>query len=174
MTKRCFRCGLEKSRSSFYPDRSKGVNGVSSACRECSKKAWSAKLTPDQKREKMRQYRAKNRQRMDGNDRKNRQAVKQFCNGVKRQGCIYCGYSEYPEAIDFHHLGGKDKEVSKCKSIGNARMEIAKCVTLCAICHRLVHSGRLILEHTVVEVHESKATPPLLRLMREDRKASNE
>jgi len=58
--------------------------------------------------------------------------------------CIICGYSKYPEALEFHHKNPKQKDfnVSKkghCRSWKRVKKEIEKCVLLCANCHREIH-----------------------------------
>lgn len=53
-------------------------------------------------------------------------------------GCIKCGYNECLAALDFHHITSKNKSPSACKNniqkIGTK--ELAKCILLCANCHR--------------------------------------
>jgi len=54
-------------------------------------------------------------------------------------GCAICGYREYPEALDFHHVNPQDK---KFQVRGNSLKrenffgEMQKCICLCANCHR--------------------------------------
>ena len=58
--------------------------------------------------------------------------------------CVRCGYSKYPEVLEFHHTDPlkKDFNVSKkghCRSWERVSKEIKKCVLLCANCHRELH-----------------------------------
>ena len=58
--------------------------------------------------------------------------------------CMRCGYSKYPEVLEFHHKNPANKEfnVSRkghCRSWKRIEKEIEKCVLLCANCHREVH-----------------------------------
>lgn len=61
--------------------------------------------------------------------------------------CARCGFSGHPEALDFHHVNGADKDFSigeaivKTQSIKRLQKEIAKCEVLCANCHRREHFG---------------------------------
>ena len=52
----------------------------------------------------------------------------------------FCGYNEYPEALDFDHLPGqlKIKDVSHMlgHSLESLMAEIDKCEVVCANCHR--------------------------------------
>jgi len=56
--------------------------------------------------------------------------------------CSHCGFS-HPAAIDFHHLPGtKEHSVNSLVKSGKyakAYKEAAKCVILCANCHRIHH-----------------------------------
>lgn len=60
--------------------------------------------------------------------------------------CKLCGYDKCPEALHFHHIDPKQKDFSVSKS-GNTRawnkvkLEIDKCILLCANCHTEVHAG---------------------------------
>ncbi|MBP7708643.1 hypothetical protein KA107_03075 [Candidatus Pacearchaeota archaeon] len=58
--------------------------------------------------------------------------------------CIRCGYSKYPEVLEFHHKDPtkKDFNVSAkghCRSWARVKAEIEKCNLLCANCHREIH-----------------------------------
>lgn len=62
------------------------------------------------------------------------------------QSCTDCGmsFAQRPECCDFHHLDPSVKEGSMYQaarsSIARAKREIAKCVPLCANCHRTRHA----------------------------------
>jgi hypothetical protein len=79
------------------------------------------------------------------NKRNNEQKLKTrlMLNELKAAtGCKFCSEKE-PVALDFHHLRGKDRELSSMGGFNEQRIqkEIAKCVILCANCHRKVHAG---------------------------------
>ena len=62
---------------------------------------------------------------------------------IKKAGkCADCGFADY-RAMDFHHLHDKRTEiataVSRSWSLDGLLKEIAKCVMLCANCHRIRH-----------------------------------
>jgi hypothetical protein len=65
---------------------------------------------------------------------------------AKEGGCICCTEKELC-ALDFHHLGDKDMVISQMLGMKDERLmaEIAKCVVLCANCHRKHHNGLLEL-----------------------------
>src|SRR5262245_45285863 len=58
--------------------------------------------------------------------------------------CERCGFQDY-RALTFHHEGEGKKEfniadmVRRGHSQGHIRAEIAKCMVLCANCHRIAH-----------------------------------
>ncbi len=57
--------------------------------------------------------------------------------------CERCGFS-HPAALQFHHRGNKDREVSRMVnsncSVEDILAEIAKCDVPCANCHALEHA----------------------------------
>jgi hypothetical protein len=61
--------------------------------------------------------------------------------------CAVCGESESC-CLDFHHIKNKRFTVSNAAkqgySIESIKQEIAKCIVLCANCHRKHHSGLLV------------------------------
>lgn len=57
--------------------------------------------------------------------------------------CKICGYDKCLAAIDFHHRDPREKDfsISLKMSWEAIEAELAKCVALCANCHREVHAG---------------------------------
>ena len=58
--------------------------------------------------------------------------------------CIHCGYSKYPEVLEFHHKNPETKDFNvsakgHCRSWDRVKKEIEKCDLLCANCHRETH-----------------------------------
>lgn len=81
-------------------------------------------------------------------NRKRYHEHKAYIDGIKTaSGCKSCKWNEHPEALDFHHLdpNEKDQSISTMLRLSKIRLdkEMAKCVILCARCHRLVHAGVL-------------------------------
>lgn len=64
---------------------------------------------------------------------------------VERMGgiCADCGGRFHPDLYDFHHLDPSEKEYQWTKlrlfSAERRQTELAKCVLLCANCHRARH-----------------------------------
>ena len=71
-----------------------------------------------------------------------RARMREFVHSLKTV-CVDCGFDN-PIALDFHHIS-KDKEINISKVInrgwGKTRIlnEVAKCILLCANCHRIRH-----------------------------------
>jgi len=80
--------------------------------------------------------------------------VEQFLSRIKLiKGfihCEFCGYNKNWAALDFHHKDPttKENEVAQMKthSIEKLKIEIDKCLLLCANCHREVHNPSCILQ----------------------------
>lgn len=73
--------------------------------------------------------------------RNGRRRAKEFVTEYKaNHGCTDCGYSN-PLALDFHHLRDKEANIGDAVVRGWALRrlmeEIAKCIVLCANCHRI-------------------------------------
>ena len=67
--------------------------------------------------------------------------------------CKICKYDRCKQAIDCHHLDSNDKDFEPAKMRSSylneekIRLELKKCVLLCATCHREVHAGIHNLTH---------------------------
>jgi len=59
--------------------------------------------------------------------------------------CINCGYDEYPEILEFHHVYPEHKEanIGNKKSFETKFEEAKKCVLLCPTCHSLADKNLL-------------------------------
>ena len=72
-----------------------------------------------------------------------------FLKKLGYNSCAVCGYNKCWAALDFHHIDPATKEMGIsdwCKSHSlskenkaTAKAEVAKCVMLCANCHRELH-----------------------------------
>lgn len=97
-------------------------------------------------------------------------AVKRWRSNTKKRiiesmggQCAHCSYNRCDAALELHHLDPTIKEMS----LGSIRAnpvawpkiveELRKCVLLCAICHREVHAGILILDEDIASFDEQYA-----------------
>lgn len=148
MYKTCTKCKEEKWLSEFTSDKSKS-DGRYHECKVCKRSkqrsSWAEKYSD--------KYRAVKAER--------RADRKQLIIEAKSAGCSFCSEAE-TVCLDFHHVDDtqKDYGVSAMLTFSRERIleEIAKCVVLCANCHRKVHAGIIKLstrsskeEHPPVE-----------------------
>lgn len=116
----CSKCGKEKSITEFY----KKGERLQAECKECFKE-----------------------RRLQAYYEKQEKVNEIKCDS----GCVVCGYSEHSVCLDLHHRDGEDKEnnvsrlVTQNASWKKIQSEIDKCIVLCAICHRKLHSGLISL-----------------------------
>lgn len=108
-----------------------GGGGLRRVCRVAVARRVAAKGAQQHSRtnaEKRRQYKARLRERRD--------VLK------LERGCVNCGYSRHPAALEFDHLPGseKSKDIAALISYGKpwsvVLAEIEKCEVVCANCHR--------------------------------------
>ena len=76
-------------------------------------------------------------------NKETKQRLRHILEEAKKEGCTMC-IENFKPCLEFHHLNGKDKlsTVAHLISRGSEKLlleEIAKCVLLCANCHRKVH-----------------------------------
>lgn len=107
-------------------------DGLQSQCIACQK-------------EYRRQHYTDNRQKYIDKAAVVKQGVASWWRDYKKQfSCSTCG-ENHPACLDFHHPDGtKEKNVARMASNGSKRellAEIAKCIPLCANCHRKLHYG---------------------------------
>ena len=75
-----------------------------------------------------------------------RRRVKEILVREAGGACRLCGYSRYPGALQFHHVDPTEKAFALssrglARSLAKARVEVVKCVLLCANCHAEVEAG---------------------------------
>lgn len=127
-TKRCTKCGTEKSLSEF---RKKDLLRLSSHCNDCQR----AYLRDHYRRNKE-HYIQKAKKRSTEVGQENRGKIIEY---LSTHPCVDCGESD-PRVLEFDHVNGK-----KQKDIAvmiydypwyKVEAEIAKCEIRCANCHR--------------------------------------
>jgi len=70
-----------------------------------------------------------------------------FIESVKKEsGCSLCGYKKSSQALHFHHVtSNKQFDLSGGtnikRSIDSIKIEMSKCIIVCANCHAEIHAG---------------------------------
>lgn len=130
----CKTCNIEKDISLFEKRKNN--------CRKCNsaKRKNRYKEHPEiYALHKEKNIQLRNRQRKELGDK-----INQF-----KKKCLYCGYSQFTQCLQFHHLDPSKKESKISKMISdniNEKLileEIAKCIVLCANCHQAFHNNNI-------------------------------
>ena len=136
--KECGKCGLEKDESEFNI-KSKKNNKLHSMCKDCKRiydREWY--LNNSRRRELLNEG---GRRRV----KRNGEFIRNYKMGKE---CEICGYKKSYYALEFHHPDD-DKKYNigqmKTNSIDTIKIEIEKCMLVCANCHREIHHGVTII-----------------------------
>jgi predicted HNH restriction endonuclease len=77
-----------------------------------------------------------------------RRKLKNLAIKYKGGRCIFCGYSKYNGALEFHHLDTNKKDFGLSvrgltRSWERIKKELDKCILVCSNCHKEIHGGLL-------------------------------
>lgn len=129
----CSKCGIEKSLDEFHK-QTRSKDGLQPACKACMNIAYNVS-----RKKKQEHYQAVAAARYA----KNTERIRQW---KSSHGCKCCGETFAP-CLELHHLDPNEKDFDPAegavKSWAVFMAEAAKCVVLCANCHRKVHHGVL-------------------------------
>jgi len=147
-TKQCGQCGEFKTLEHFY----KHKNYYRACCKECNKKNTSKFRKNPANKDKIKQYSKKQYEKPGAKQIKQKKAkerilfIKKRAVDYKGGKCSICGYDKCIEALEFHHLDPSTKDsklngrgIDRRKSFEMLKIELDKCVLLCANCHREIH-----------------------------------
>lgn len=148
--KKCGKCGEIKDIKEFY----KHKNFYRSYCKLCQNKSTQAHRNNPVNKEKWKGY-SKNRYNKPGvREEKYRtyhlRLIKIKKQAVEYKGgkCVKCGYNKCLSALEFHHINPLEKDkllnsrgINRRKSFKLLKVELDKCVLVCANCHREIHSN---------------------------------
>ena len=73
-----------------------------------------------------------------------RRGLKKKCLDFLGGKCIICSYDKCEQALEFHHKEPSEKDFhisgAHCRSWESIKIELEKCIILCANCHRETHN----------------------------------
>lgn len=128
-TKRCCICKRKKPHNAFAKAK-KRKDGLQGACKSCRAKY---------DKQRYENFSGKEKDRLKA---KRKAVFKRNCafilDYLKHHPCVDCDEAD-PIVLEFHHLRDKTCEISNLRmtySIARIKKEIAKCIVLCANCHR--------------------------------------
>lgn len=79
------------------------------------------------------------------NVKNSRQRLKQRIIRAMGGKCCICGYDRCDSALELHHLNPEEKDFTIASNTNKAweliKVEIQKCVMICANCHREIHAN---------------------------------
>ena len=80
-----------------------------------------------------------------------RKYLKRWGLEYKDKSCSICGYNKCIQALEFHHLNGKEKDFTISNHSDRMdwpiiKKELDKCIVLCANCHREIHGDEFEME----------------------------
>lgn len=81
---------------------------------------------------------------------KRRKKLKQMAVDYLGGCCQLCGYNKTLSALDFHHKDPSQKDFGisangATRSFEKLKIELDKCILVCANCHREIHAGDAVL-----------------------------
>lgn len=135
----CSRCKKELSFNKFHRHRN-SKDGYQARCKICNIESVREKYKTES------DYKQAIKERANINQKKFYDYVDEI---KSRSGCILC-FENDAILLDFHHLVPSEKEhcishIIRKKNKKKLDQEIAKCIIICAHCHRRYHAGRFSL-----------------------------
>jgi hypothetical protein len=132
-TKICSRCGVEKSTTEFYK-KATSKDGLRNPCKQCyavQDILYHKKWHLNNKAKRIPKIQLRKRE------------IARIVNEYKKtKKCSICPESRW-YTLDFHHVKTKKYTISAMVRKGiswrNIKKEIAKCIIVCANCHRELH-----------------------------------
>jgi len=108
---------------------------------------WARKH-PDRMRAARRRWYENNREHAINEVARRKKELTQWFNEYKKSlKCSRCSES-HPSCLEFHHINPEEKDIDVSAAAGNGwgkeriMDEVAKCIVLCANCHRKEHDNQ--------------------------------
>lgn len=81
--------------------------------------------------------------------------------------CCICGFDQFPEALEFHHVNPDEKQFgitdskSVTKALDKQLNEMKKCILVCANCHRGIHQNYIKVPENYQDYYDEKIAQQL-------------
>ena len=135
-------CSCSCSRKASRQRQQQGVNARQKICPHCGEifiiqdNGWNRRYC----------YKCVPHSNVKENGAQTRQRIKQWALEYKGNKCEICGYNKCSEALDFHHTDMSQKEFNLSDrdlicDWSQIRLELDKCMLVCANCHREIHAN---------------------------------
>lgn len=136
MFKNCNTCKTDKMLSEFRKDSSQ-KDGYQHRCKQCARVYHQSV------------YNATQSQKARTRNASRREIGKALIDEARSCGCSMCEEDDLV-CLEFHHIDPNVKEFQVGGyginfSLDRLRAEIAKCIVVCANCHKKIHAGKIIL-----------------------------
>lgn len=150
----CKVCKQDKNVSDFYTRKRHRAGELYTTCKECMKRRGRTYYHENKVRQ-LKLARARNT--------RYRRERREFLHKLKNKPCADCGNVFPPYVMDFHHVEPETKEASVATLIHanvatteRITAEVAKCILLCANCHRIrTHSSACLPGRGVMAAHSA-------------------
>lgn len=80
--------------------------------------------------------------------------------------CGLCGFDDFPEALEFHHVDPSQKSFqlssNNMKSLAEQLKEAKKCFLVCSNCHKGIHAGHLKVPENYTDYYDEQIAQYLL------------
>ena len=96
---------------------------------------------------------------------KRRKKIKALSIEYKGGKCQICSYDKYQGALDLHHVNPKEKDFGIAdkgytRSWEKVKVELDKCILVCATCHREVEAGITQLPEVILVENKVNSGKP--------------
>jgi len=123
-----------------------------SYCKKCNKENVNKFRSLPVNKERIRKYSKKYYEKPGAKEKKYKNAqlrillIKEKAVEYKGGKCSICGYNKCIYALEFHHTNPLEKDknlnnrgIDRRKSFESLKIELDKCILVCANCHREIH-----------------------------------
>ena len=146
VSKLCPHCEEVLPPEAFHKHKS-GEDGLRSWCKNCRSKSEKERILNDSEYREHKNKLHRERLKIPAVKKKNKASCqawylhnKHLLIDLKINGCAICGYNEYVDICQFHHVAEKKYKINLATlSRKDFIEEFHKCILLCPNCHAEIH-----------------------------------